>query len=76
MISLLKKLSRLAQQLTEQRFRLQTEPNSSGMAVIEDRLAGRFKIRIDSEERFDRLQALIVLAGNRYITTGVPSERC
>ena len=44
------------------------------MAVVEDGLAGWFKIRIDSEEWFDSLQTLIVLAGNRYIAAGAPSE--
>ena len=44
------------------------------MAVVEDGLAGWFKIRIDSKERFDGLQPLIVLAGNRYIAAGAPSE--
>ena len=45
------------------------------MAVVEDDLARWLKIRIDSKEGFDGLQTLIVLAGNRYFTTGVPSER-
>jgi hypothetical protein len=44
------------------------------MAVVENDLSGWFKIGIDLEERFDGLQTLLVLAGNRYIATGAPSE--
>jgi hypothetical protein len=46
------------------------------MAMVEDGQAGWLKIRINSEERFDRLQTLIVFVGDRYISTGAPSERC